>query len=109
MDSTWSLVSNVISVIILFGVTVWVYVDAKAISSDYGQTPGLVKTQPKLWAVGVFLLLIVCLPAYFLMRVRYKRLLVQRRAELALLDPLPLENPAETAGVWPPPPQQPAA
>lgn len=109
MDSTWNLVGNVIGFIILFGVTVWVYIDAKAIGSDHGQTPGLVKTQPKLWAAGVFLLLIVCLPVYLLMRVRYKRLLAERKAEMVLLDPVGLESPGETAGVWPPPPQRPAA
>ena len=108
MDSTWNLVGDVIGFIILFGITFWVYVDAKAIGSDHGQTPGLVKTQPKLWAAGVFLLLIVCLPVYLLMRVRYKRLLAERKAEMAL-TPAGLESQAETAGIWPPPPQRPAA
>ena len=109
MDSTWNLVGNVIGFVILFGITFWVYVDAKAISSDKGQTPGLVRTQPKLWAAGVFLLLILCLPVYLLMRVRYKRLLAERKAEMALLAPAEMESPAETAGVWPPPPRRPTA
>ena len=108
MESTLNLVGNIIGLIILIGVTSWVYIDAKAIGSDNGQTPDLVKTQPRLWAIGVFLLLIVCLPIYLLMRVRYKRLLAQRKAEIALLAPPVLESPAEAAGVWPPPPQQPA-
>ena len=107
MDNTLNLVANAVSFVILFAVTVWVYIDAKAIGSDNGQTPGLVKTQPKLWAAGVFLLLIVCLPAYLFMRVRFKRLLVECKAEMALRAPLVLDSPAETAGVWPPPPQQP--
>ena len=98
-----------IGFVVLFAVTGWVYVDAKAIGSDHGQTPDLVKTQPKLWAAGVFLLLVVCLPAYLLMRVRFKRLLAERKAERASLTPPVLGSPAETAGVWPPPPQQPAA
>ncbi len=109
MDNTWNLVGNVIGLVILFAITVWVYIDAKAISSDYGRTPGLVKTQPKLWAAGVFLLLIVCLPLYLLMRVGFKRTLAERKAALALLPPSVLESPAEAIGVWPPPPQQPAA
>lgn len=109
VDNTWNLVGNVIGLVILFAITVWVYIDAKAIGSDNGQTPGLVKTQPKLWAAGVFLLLIVCLPAYLLMRIRFKRLLAERRAEITLLPPQDLNSPAETAGVWPPPPQQPMA
>ena len=109
MEALSSNIGTVIGFVLLFGATIWVYVDAKAIGSDGGQTPGLVNTKPKLWAAGVFLLLIVFLPVYLLMRVRYKRLLVQRKAELALLPRQDLENPADMAGVWPPPPQQPTA
>ncbi len=108
MESVWNLVGNVIGFIILFGVTLWVYIDAKAIGSDGGQSPGLVGTKPKLWAAGVFLALIVFLPAYLLMRVRYKRLLARRKAEMDLSPAQELESPTAAAGVWPPPPSRPS-
>ena len=109
METTWDLVGNVIGFVILFAVTFWVYRDAQALGSDHGRTPGLVSTRPKLWAMGVFLALIVFLPAYLLMRLRYKRLLAERRPQADLMPVEEFESPAETAGVWPPPPQRPAA
>ena len=55
---------------------------------------------------GVFLFLIICLPAYLFMRIRFKRLLAERKAEMALMAPEVLESPADSGGVWPPPPRQ---
>lgn len=103
MDTT-NIVVNIISFVVLFAITAWVYVDAKAIGTDRRQTPGLVKTSPGLWATGVFLLLIVFLPLYLIMRVRYKRLALQRKALQAEAG---LEYAEDVPGVWPPPPQTP--
>jgi hypothetical protein len=86
--------------------TIWVYVDAKAIGSDRGQSPQMVNTHPRLWATGVFLFLILLLPLYLLARVRYKRLLAQRRALISAPD---FAGSEDVPGVWPPPPQMPAA
>lgn len=107
MNSLAGIIGNVIGFVILFGVVIWVFVDAKAIGSDQGRTPKLLNTYPRLWAAGVFLFLIVVLPLYLLMRIRYKRIAAERRAVLAVVP-----NGAEvieTEGVWPPPPQQPTA
>ena len=101
--------STLISFALLFGATVWVYVDAKALGSDRGQSPRLVNTHPKLWAAGVFLLLIVFLPLYLVVRVRYKRLLAQRRAAITAVSAPDLEGLEEMPGVWPPPPRRPEA
>ena len=106
---TASLIGNVIGLVILFGATVWVFRDAKAIGDDGGRAPGLVNTKPGSWAVGVFLLLILVLPAYLLTRVRYKRLLAERRGQMASLPRQGGEVIAETEGVWPPPPNKPVA
>ena len=107
MESALNNIVSILSFAVLFGVTVWVHVDAKAIGSDRGQSPRLVNTHPRLWAAGVFLLFIVFLPLYLLARVRYKRLLAERRMPAALVSAPDLEGLEETPGVWPPPPQRP--
>jgi hypothetical protein len=109
MNAAASNIETLISLVILIGVMVWVFLDAKAIGSDSGTSPGLVKTQPGWWAVGIFLMLILVLPAYLFCRVRYKRLLWERKAEAGAFLPTASGAVAETPGVWPPPPNIPAA
>ena len=107
MDLTQNLIGNLIGIIILIGASIWVFIDAKAIGDDKGQMPGLIYTKPGVWAAGVFLLLIVVLPVYLIVRVRYKRIANERRAQLALQSPPFQETSVDPASTWPPPPQQP--
>ena len=103
--STITSVLNFISFAPLILAIVWVYLDAKAIGSDGGRSPGLVETKPVAWATGVFLALIVVLPIYLFRRVGYKRELAQRKAQAAAIA---AQDP-DTEGVWPPPPAKPYA
>ena len=105
---TASAISNVVGLVLAVVASVWVSLDARAIGSDYGRRPGIVRTKPAAWAGGVFLLLIVFLPAYLLVRVRYKRLLAERRAAAGPTWGQGEEGSGDAAGVWPPPPTGPA-
>ena len=103
-DATAShLLANILSLAPLATAVVWTYVDAKAIGDEHGQIPGLVNTQPAKWAIGVFLLLIVVLPAYLFMRVRFKGLAAERKAQI-----FEERHAAQAGSVWPPPPDLPA-
>jgi hypothetical protein len=93
---------------ILLGATVWVSLDARAIGDDKGRMPGIVHTKPVAWAAGVFLALIIVLPIYLMVRVRYKRLLAERKAQAALLSSPSMQAAPDLTGIWPPPPRQPA-
>lgn len=107
MESITSLLANLLSLFLLAGAVVWVYLDAKAIGDDRGQMPGLVNTKPAAWATGTFLMLIVALPAYLITRVSYKRQAAARKAQRVLLAQQSSEGSAEAAGIWPPPPNRP--
>jgi hypothetical protein len=104
METFWGYVGNALGLTILIGAAVWVFLDAKAIGDDQGRHPGIVSTKPGYWATGIVLALIFVLPVYLLMRIRYKRLLAERKAQAALDSPQDQETSADTAGVWPPPP-----
>ena len=108
MDITADSVGDIIGVIILIAVSVWVFLDAKAIGDDRGRTPGVVNTRAGFWAGGVFLALIVVLPFYLLMRFHYNRLLAERRAARAAFPPDDAGI-LDPTSVWPPPPTTPRA
>jgi len=108
METSASLVGPIVSWAVLIALTIWVFVDAKAIGDDHGRSPGLVYTKPAAWAAGVFLALIVVLPIYLVNRVRYKRLAAKHRAAKLLLLPPEMDSAAYAPDVWPPPPKKPA-
>lgn len=109
MDTAATYIGNILGLVILVGIIIWVFLDAKNIRDDGGRSPGLVNTNPGAWAVGVFMLLIVVLPIYLVVRVRYKRLLTARRIALVYPSETVFASSAEKAGVWPPPPNYPSA
>lgn len=102
MENLATNIYNAIPFVILFGVCIWVMLDAQSIRDDGGRLPGAVDIRPGFWAAGTFLLLILVLPIYLIMRVGYKKQLEKKRAEL--LARQSAEEPSTDATVWPPPP-----
>ena len=65
--------AEMLTLIVVIGSSLWVYIDAKRIGVKKGQIKGVWNVGPEMWCLACLLLWIVCFPMYLIKRPEYLR------------------------------------
>lgn len=85
---------EILTLLIVVGTSIWVWIDAKAIGAKKGQQEGLLDMGPFGWFLSCLLLWIICFPAYLVKRSEIKQLSSSRnpRARLEMAQTSVVSN-----------------